>query len=102
MIAYQVRFQLPFWIAQKFWDFQAQRSYGRWTGSLKTWNVRPNDSEIFDLVGSGETREIRRAFETGSASLYDCNEWGDSLLDVSSDVYFVLFPASPNAVSSDA
>lgn len=81
-------------MATKVWDFQAQRTYGGWTSSLKTWNVRPDDSEIFYLVEEGKTEEMRRAFETGSASVYDCNEDGYSLLDVSTDFLLCHYPRS--------
>ncbi|KAH7276085.1 hypothetical protein B0J15DRAFT_531541 [Fusarium solani] len=80
---HQARLQLPRWILQKTWDFQFYRSYDGWKFQLKSWNVRPNDSPIFRYVEEGHTDLMLEAFNRNEASLYDVNEKGLTLIEVS-------------------
>ena len=43
----------------------------------------PNDSEVFEIAGSGEVKELIGLLEKGIASLTDRDEEGRSLLNVS-------------------
>ncbi|CAM1507443.1 Fc.00g070840.m01.CDS01 [Cosmosporella sp. VM-42] len=77
---YQVRLQLPWWLLQKAWDFHAHRTYGRWTILLTSWNICPEESEIFDIVQDQDARGLQQALQEKKASLYDCSQDGWNLL----------------------
>jgi hypothetical protein len=42
--------------------------------------IIPNDSKVFEIVGSGDVKELIELLEKGTASLTDCDEDGCSLL----------------------
>lgn len=81
---YQARLQLPWWLAQKAWDFQAYRSYDGWKIQLTPWCTRPFDSIVFDYAAEGDTNSLLVALEKKEGCLYDRDPDGDTLLDVSS------------------
>ncbi|EEU38239.1 uncharacterized protein NECHADRAFT_77012 [Fusarium vanettenii 77-13-4] len=80
---HQARLQLPRWILQKTWDFQFYRSYDGWKFQLKNWNIRPDDSPVFEFVVEGRTDLILELFNTNEASLYDVTEDGETLIELS-------------------
>ncbi|KAH8674930.1 hypothetical protein BGZ61DRAFT_520818 [Ilyonectria robusta] len=78
---YQARLQLPWWLAQKAWDFQAYRSYDGWKIQLTPWCTRPFDSIVFDYAIVGDTDGLLAAIAKKEGSLYDRDPDGDTLLD---------------------
>ncbi|WQF81257.1 hypothetical protein CDEST_06271 [Colletotrichum destructivum] len=79
---HQARVQLPWWISETVWDFQAQRACSGWKVLLKTWIMRPYDAPIFRHVENGSWSDILVAFSRGEASLQDVNTNGWTLLHV--------------------
>ncbi|KAK2025417.1 hypothetical protein LX32DRAFT_642776 [Colletotrichum zoysiae] len=77
---HQARVQLPRWISETFWDFQAYRAYTGWNFSLKPWTVRPSSDPIFQYVSEGSLDDVLMALESNEASLQDINEQGQTLL----------------------
>ncbi|KZL78236.1 hypothetical protein CT0861_07881, partial [Colletotrichum tofieldiae] len=77
---HQARVQLPWWISETVWDFQAHRAYTGWKISLKLWIRRPNDAPIFIYVEKGSLHAVMKAFNSNEASLQDVDEIGWSLL----------------------
>ncbi|KPM44816.1 hypothetical protein AK830_g1758 [Neonectria ditissima] len=78
---HQARIQLPWWLAQKAWDFQAYRAYDGWQIQLTPWCIRPRGSEVFRYAFRGSTDELLAAFDRKEASLYDCDPYGWTLFD---------------------
>lgn len=91
---YQARLQLPWWLAQKAWDFQAYRSYDGWKIQLTPWCTRPFDSIVFDYAIVGDTDGLLAAIAKKEGSLYDRDPDGDTLLDVSSSYLSVCSTCS--------
>ncbi|KAH6970839.1 hypothetical protein BKA56DRAFT_735659 [Ilyonectria sp. MPI-CAGE-AT-0026] len=78
---YQARLQLPWWLAQKAWDFQAYRAYDGWKIQLTPWCTRPFGSIVFDYAIAGDTDGLLAALAKKEGSLYDCTPNGFTLLD---------------------
>ncbi|KAJ0419321.1 hypothetical protein BJY00DRAFT_286287 [Aspergillus carlsbadensis] len=78
--AYHGRIQMPSWLANKAWDFCAQRASHGWTYSLRQWSVRPESAEIFDAAAKGDLARIVQLLENGQGSPYDRNPQGVTLL----------------------
>ncbi|KAF5002490.1 hypothetical protein FGRMN_315 [Fusarium graminum] len=78
---HQMRLQLPPSLMQKAWDLQIQRAISGSTFQIRTWNTRPDDSMIFQLIRRGEIDLVNRALRTNKASLYDRNSEGRSLTE---------------------
>ncbi|KAF4342824.1 hypothetical protein FBEOM_3233 [Fusarium beomiforme] len=76
---FQARLQIP-WFLQSSWDLTVLRASSGWTFQLNTWNIRPEDAEIFKAVGLGNARWITELVKSKEASLYDRTPWGSSLL----------------------
>ncbi|KAK2037782.1 hypothetical protein LZ31DRAFT_560155, partial [Colletotrichum somersetense] len=76
----QARVQLPRWISETFWDFQAYRAYTGWKVSLKPWTMRSSNDPIFEYVRVGSLDNVLKALESNEASLQDIDEDGWSLL----------------------
>lgn len=91
---YQARLQLPWWLAQKAWDFQAYRAYDGWKIQLTPWCTRPFDSIVFGYAADGDTDELLAALEKKEGSLYDRAPDGSTLLDVSSSYLSVCSTCS--------
>ncbi|KAH6990288.1 hypothetical protein EDB80DRAFT_168178 [Ilyonectria destructans] len=78
---YQARLQLPWWLAQNAWDFQAYRAYDGWKIQLTPWCTRPFDSIVFRYAADGDTDSLLAALEQKEGSLYDRGPNGYTLLD---------------------
>ncbi|EFQ33007.1 uncharacterized protein GLRG_08151 [Colletotrichum graminicola M1.001] len=78
----QARVQLPSWISETFWDFQAYRACTGWKVSLKPWTMRQTNDPIFIDVRSGSLDDVQKALKCNEASLQDIDEQGWTLLHV--------------------
>ncbi|KAK1726841.1 uncharacterized protein BDZ83DRAFT_750560 [Colletotrichum acutatum] len=78
--------QFPAWISRAVWQIQISWSMtGGWQQSLRSFSVRPRDSDIFVAVGRGNVTSMMAMFSKGDASPLDRDENGGSLLYVSSE-----------------
>ena len=73
------------WLTGHIWNLALTRSEGSWTCSIQTWNVIPGDSPIFQFCADGNLDGVQRLTLGGQASFMDCNDLGETLLDVSED-----------------
>ncbi|KAK1584995.1 uncharacterized protein LY79DRAFT_591847 [Colletotrichum navitas] len=78
----QARVQLPRWVSETFWDFQAYRACTGWKVSLKPWTVRPRSDPIFNYIVEGSLDDVMKALKSNRASLQDVDEYGSTLLHV--------------------
>ncbi|EXV06041.1 ankyrin repeat protein [Metarhizium robertsii] len=76
----KVRFRLPWWLSQTVWDMLACRSTHGMTWKISSWNIRPWGSPIFRAALYGDFEKIVELISDGEASLYDCDEDGQTLL----------------------
>ncbi|KAK2003162.1 hypothetical protein LX36DRAFT_566760 [Colletotrichum falcatum] len=88
----QARVQLPRWISETFWDFQAHRACTGWKVSIKPWTVRSYNDEIFNLCRDGSWADVLEALESNEASLQDVDPRGWSLLHVRTSPIQILEP----------
>ncbi|KAI3528911.1 hypothetical protein CSPX01_15908 [Colletotrichum filicis] len=73
--------QFPAWISRAVWQIQISWSMtGGWQQSLRSFSVRPRDSDIFVAVGRGNVTSMMAMFSKGDASPLDRDENGGSLL----------------------
>ncbi|KAK1984465.1 hypothetical protein LZ30DRAFT_586109 [Colletotrichum cereale] len=79
---HQARLQLPWWISETFWDFQAYRAYTGWKLSLKPWTMRHHNDPIFKYVRYGSWDDVLEALNSNEASLHDIDTDGWTLLHV--------------------
>jgi hypothetical protein len=62
---------------------QNRRNYNRWTYTPTPFCVIPSHSPVFAACEAGDVEEVERLFSTGTATVYDTNENGWTLLHVS-------------------
>ncbi|KAF9876749.1 hypothetical protein CkaCkLH20_05595 [Colletotrichum karsti] len=79
---WQMFLQAPSWMSRDAWswEFMAQRAVAGWTFALRSYSIRPEDSQIFKVVRDGEVSEMLSLFRSGEASPYDRDSKGASLL----------------------
>ncbi|KAJ0420822.1 hypothetical protein BJY00DRAFT_323571 [Aspergillus carlsbadensis] len=77
---YCVRVQLPSWLARSVWDICAKRASNGWTYSLRYWTIKSQNAEVFNMAFRGNLSSIVRMFEERTASLYDRDTAGWTLL----------------------
>ncbi|KAK1962145.1 hypothetical protein LY78DRAFT_720388 [Colletotrichum sublineola] len=73
---HQERVQLPRWISETFWDFQAYRARTGWKASLKPWTMRPFGDPIFELCRDGSWTDVLKVLDSNEASLHDIDQFG--------------------------
>lgn len=64
------------------WDIEVCRSHSGWNSNLRTYNIIPSGSLVFELAGTGDVRGLLDLFAKGQASPFDVDENGYSLLSV--------------------
>jgi hypothetical protein len=69
------------WLGKRV-EFLRIRASGVPFFGIKTYNIVSWRSPIFGAVRDGDVAAIQRLFQDKHASVYDRNEWGDTLLHV--------------------
>ena len=67
------------WLRKRVELLQIRASGASFFG-IKTYNIIPSDSPIFDAVREGDVAAIQRIFQDKHASMYDRDQWGNTLL----------------------
>ncbi|ROV98724.1 hypothetical protein VMCG_06797 [Cytospora schulzeri] len=70
-------------------EIEVQQTCLRWAifggpkvcGSMTVFNIRPYDASIFRACHRWDYEEVRYLLESGQASLYDVDEYGNGLLE---------------------
>ena len=75
-------FQLPSWISLKIYEMKYASSYAGWDISLISWSIVHSTSEVFLRVAASDAEGLQQMFRNGTASPYDRDEEGHSLLQV--------------------
>jgi hypothetical protein len=84
-IAFRLRLKVPAWFSTRVWEIakvDAQQGQG-WDLCFRTFNRRPNDSEVFKCCRHGELHGLKKLIQAGEASLFDVDESGGNLFAVS-------------------
>lgn len=78
------------WASSYGHSLRFEKTNGLYTRCLSTFNIVPFSSPIFDLVKTGQLIEVKRLFRGQSASVFDVDPYGWTLLHVSYDnaVYY--------------
>ncbi|KAH9894487.1 hypothetical protein F4778DRAFT_794537 [Xylariomycetidae sp. FL2044] len=74
--------RLPMWLSGRAWELYSSRAQGAWQWSLRSYNTRPVDSEVFSVVMEGDIDSLRRMFDMGLASPYDRTRSNKTLLHI--------------------
>jgi len=64
------------------WDVEFCKSRSGWNINLRTYNIIPSGSLVFELAGEGDVKGLLDLFAGGQASPFDVDEYGCSLLTV--------------------
>jgi hypothetical protein len=91
-----LRLALPRWLSNYIWEFAVHELDGGWNFRVRSVNVRPNGSFVFDVVRSGNVDAVRKLLTSGELSVSDheCDEyepWDSSLLLVSHKCLGLLY-----------
>lgn len=78
------------WLVSKLWLISVSRSQAGWDANIRTWNVVPSNSPIFRLARKGDLRGIQRLVDSGQASPFDVDEYGENIAQVSNGRYGVI------------
>lgn len=82
---FQIVLRLPTWWSAKIWHVAMSEAINGWNISIRTYNMRPYDSEIFHYCQTGHLTKVQELVEDGSASLSDVSSNGCNLLEVSTE-----------------
>ena len=63
--------KIPFWRVTKVWQLSVSQAHAGWNVHLRTYNLRSEDSLIFDLARAGNVQGIRELISRGEASYLD-------------------------------
>lgn len=74
----------PSWMSKQIWQLALERSTSGWQFALRTYGIVSSDSQVFKACEAGDLIGMRKLFDAGLASPFDCNDSGDSLWNVSS------------------
>lgn len=83
---FQMTAKLPSWLYSKVWDIAVLDAMGAWNLSIRPYNIRPMDSEIFHSCLSGNLNKVQKLIADGKASLSDTETHGMNLIHVSSSM----------------
>ena len=75
--------QMPRWWSHAVWEFASTRTSLGGSFQYRSYNVRPQDSEIFIRAALGDTRRVQQMLDNGEASCLDVVPYGNSILHVS-------------------
>lgn len=75
-------FKIPLRFRQQIWHFAAMRSMSGWMFGLHMYTVRTRKAPVFELLQAEDVLGMRKLFASGQGSPFDCNEDGDTLLEV--------------------
>ncbi|KAI1172181.1 hypothetical protein F4777DRAFT_601819 [Nemania sp. FL0916] len=81
---YTVTIRLPEWLCKISWELRCSKAMGAWTYVLHSYNIRPHDSEVFEIAKFGSSSNLVSLFTDGLASPYDVSDDGSTLIHVSS------------------
>lgn len=76
----------PKWMSKHIRQLALDRSTSGWQFTLKTYGIVSSDSQVFKACEAGDILGMRKLFDAGLASPFDCNEDGDNLWTVSLSV----------------
>lgn len=75
-------FRIPLRFRQQIWHVAAVHSISGWMFGWHTYTLRPRQAPVFALLKDGDVLGMRKLFASGQGSPYDCNEYGETLLEV--------------------
>jgi hypothetical protein len=82
-VAFRVRLKVPAWFSTRVWEIAKVDAQQGWDLCFRTFNRRPNDSDVFGCCVSGDLDRLKLLVQAGKASPFDVNESGDNLFAVS-------------------
>lgn len=85
---WRAQLQLPSWLSTRVYEFISAPVVSGWTYSYRVYNVIADDSEIIRKIRCGDIVGVRQMFSSRTASPFDRDADGDSLL-------YVCMPCSP-------
>lgn len=68
-ITTKIRFGIYF--ISRVWELNMHRSSQSWDFNLRSYNVRPQSTEIFQAVSEGDLLRVQQLLSSGKASLWD-------------------------------
>ena len=77
------RLGLPTWLGRKVWELYSFRAQTEWAIRLKTYNIIPHDSLIFQYSEDGNVTGLRDLVQQNPASVFDRDPAGRTALFVS-------------------
>ena len=80
---YRVAIHSPPWLFRRWWDLQYSKANSGWQFNFRTYNIRPHNSQVFDVICTGSLEQLQHMFNMGLASPFDCDEYYWTLLHVS-------------------
>lgn len=80
------------WLIGKAWHIQFEGSSNNWGLRFQTYDVLPDDHQIFQYCRQGDLDGVKHMFMSGQASPFCKTEWGYTLLHVSFVTKVHAFP----------
>lgn len=88
MVALRFRIKLPAVFSSRVWEIARIDAEQGWDLYFRTYNVRSDNSPIFEFCREGDLEGVKELISNGEASPLDVSWSGDSLITVSTSSVF--------------
>ena len=75
----------PSWLMNRIWSIRATKAASGWKIWLQSQIVKPRYSLELNYARGNNVSGLQKLFNQGKASPFDCDEYGNPILSVSSD-----------------
>lgn len=86
----RVYFRAPAWLLNRAWELEGRRACFGWNFNLSTHNFIASKSDIFKYAQTRGVNDIKDLFKNHSASPFDTDEFGQTVLHVSCVIYNLM------------
>lgn len=76
------KIETPTWLSKHIWQLALDSSISGWQFTLRNYGVVSDDSEVVKACEAGDVVGMRKLFDAGLASPFDCTKQGENLLGV--------------------
>ncbi|KAH8804555.1 hypothetical protein F5884DRAFT_901718 [Xylogone sp. PMI_703] len=70
----------PLWLLRRQYMIRARKSYSGWDFSPRSYVVIPYLNPVFDICRGGRVNDLQKMLQSGSATPFSCDEFGETLL----------------------
>jgi hypothetical protein len=81
--ASEIQLRLGGWLSSRVWDISLMQAQAGWTFSLRSYKIIPKSHPVWDAILFDNVPELRALLASREISVYDQDEGGRTLFQVS-------------------